>query len=79
MLRENSSCLDGDPWLRVREVAVYLGAPERTVRDWAHKNKLHGERIKSKIWHFRLSEVDRFSVTLGFCACAHPPHEGRIA
>jgi excisionase family DNA binding protein len=55
-----------DRRLYVKDVAEYLGVSPRTVRWWAATGRLRARRVRIKIWSFLLSDVEEFSVRLGF-------------
>ena len=52
--------------MSVKDVAEYLGEPERNVRLWASNGKLLAVRCGEKPWRFRSCDIEEFSLTLGF-------------
>jgi excisionase family DNA binding protein len=67
-----------DRRLYAKDVAEYLGVSPRTVRWWAATGRLRASRVRIKIWSFRLSDVEDFSVSLGFCSSTKESPERRL-
>lgn len=55
---------NGERWLSVEEIALYLGISKETVYRWLERGKIPAHRI-GKLWKFQTSEVDAWIRTGG--------------
>lgn len=51
--------VDGDRWLSVNEIALYLGVSKESIYRWCEKDLMPGHKL-GRQWKFKTSEVDEW-------------------
>ena len=48
-----------EKWESLKDIAVYLGVTEDTIRNWIKKTSIPAHKI-GRLWKFKLSEIEEW-------------------